>query len=518
MENKRKEIAVIIGGGPAGLSAAYELLKQSDNIKPIILEKLDKVGGIARTEFHEGNGIDLGGHRLFTKNRQILDLWEHFLPIQGEAAIDYKLLKRKISTKAGGPDPDKTDKVMLVRNRISRIYYLRKFFDYPISMKPATFLNMGLKRTFIAGMSYLKSMVIKRPEVTLEDFMINRFGKVLYQMFFENYTYKVWGKHPSEISKEWGEQRIKGLSLAKALINAILSPLKLISGKNKETSLIEEYYYPKYGCGYLWQEIANEIRELGGEIRLNSNVVDFEYTDGKITGVKLQSGENISCDYVISSMPVRELVQCMKNVPEEIKYITDRLEYRDYILVNLCCSKVNLPNNTKIKTFNNLAPDSWIYLQENDITAGRLQIMNNWSPYVVEDFKNTVVLDLEYFCNEGDDMWNKPEEEMIEFGIKELEKLNMITDRRDILARKSIKVEKAYPAYWGTYEQFDRVITYLNTIENLFCIGRNGQHKYNNMDHSMLSGVEAVDTLINKKDKSALWEINTEKEYHEMKK
>ena len=244
----RDKIAIIIGGGPAGLSAAYSFLTKTDDILPIVLEELDCVGGISRTVHHNGNGIDLGGHRLFSKNQEILDFWEEILPLQGKPPIDDKILGRTITVSENGPDPDETDKVMLKRKRVSRIFYLRKFFDYPISLKVSTILNMGIGRTFCAGMSYIKSCFVKRDEKNLEDFMINRFGVVLYKMFFEKYTQKVWGLHPREISKEWGEQRIKGLSLSKAIMNAILSPLKLISNKQKETSLIEEYFYPKYGC------------------------------------------------------------------------------------------------------------------------------------------------------------------------------------------------------------------------------------------------------------------------------
>ena len=237
--------AVIIGAGPAGLTAAYEMLKTTDII-PVIAEESDSAGGISRTVFYNGNGIDLGGHRLFSKSQEILDLWEELLPLQGKPPIDDKLLKREITVSENGPDPDETDIVMLKRHRLSRIYYLRKFFDYPISMSLKTVLNMGILRTAKAGFSYIKSCFIKREEKSLEDFMINRFGKVLYETFFEKYTQKVWGLHPKDISKEWGEQRIKGLSLMKAVINAILSPLHLISNKNRETTLIDEFFYPKY--------------------------------------------------------------------------------------------------------------------------------------------------------------------------------------------------------------------------------------------------------------------------------
>ena len=524
----RDKIAVIIGAGPAGLSAAYNFLTKTDDILPIVLEELDCVGGISRTVHYNGNGIDLGGHRLFSKNQEILDFWEEILPLQGKPPIDDKMLGRKITVSKNGPDPDETDRVMLKRKRVSRIYYLRKFFDYPISLKASTILNMGIGRTFRAGMSYIKSCFVKREEKSLEDFMINRFGTVLYKMFFEKYTQKVWGLHPRDISKEWGEQRIKGLSLSKAVLNALLSPLKLISNKQKETSLIEEYFYPKFGCGQLWDYMADEIRRLGGEIHLNTKVVSFDFENGRINGVNTAVCDNNEAhtyskyekfqgNFYISSMPVKDLVAGLgEEVPEDVKLIAKELPYRDYMLVGLYCNKINLKNNTKIPTINNICPDSWIYIQEDDVTAGRLQIMNNWSPYLVKDFKDKVFISLEYFCNEGDEMWNKSDEDMINFGISEVEKLGVV-DRADILDSVRIKVKKAYPAYFGVYKDFDIVKNYIAAIPNLYCVGRNGQHKYNNMDHSMLSGIEAVNVIKDNLDKSILWLVNTEKEYHEVK-
>ena len=509
--------AIIIGAGPAGLTAAYELLKTTD-IKPIIIEELDVPGGIARTVFHNGNGIDLGGHRLFSKSQIILDLWEELLPLQGKPPIDDKILNRKITVSEHGPDPDETDIVMLKRKRLSRIYYLRKFFSYPISLSLETILNMGIFRTAKSGFSYIKSCLIKREETTLEDFMINRFSKVLYETFFEKYTQKVWGLHPSQISKEWGEQRIKGLSLSKAIINAILSPLKLISNKQKETSLIDEFFYPKYGCGQLWNIMAQKIIEMGGEIRYNTKVVGFNNSENRINAVfvKDSQGKNVAleAEYIISSMPVKDLIQGMENVPADVFDIATNLPYRDYILAGFYLDKFNLKNDTKIKTINNICPDSWIYIQEDDITAGRLQIMNNWSPYLVKDFKNKVFISLEYFATEGDELWNKSENEMFDVALNDIKALNL-TSEEYITDKIIVKVKKAYPAYFGVYSEFKKVKEFLKKFENLYCIGRNGQHKYNNMDHSMLSGIEAVNAVRNGTDKDILWEVNTEKEYHE---
>lgn len=508
--------AVIIGAGPAGLTAAYELLKNTD-IKPIIIEELDSVGGIARTVFHNGNGIDLGGHRLFSKSQTILDLWEELLPLQGKPPIDDKILGRKITVSQNGPDPDETEIVMLKRRRLSRIYYLRKFFNYPISLSLKTILNMGIIRTAKSGFSYIKSCMVKRNENNLEDFMINRFGKVLYETFFEKYTQKVWGLHPKQISKEWGEQRIKGLSLSKAIINAILSPLHLISNKQKETSLIEEYFYPKYGCGQLWNIMADKITKLGGEIKFNCKVTGFKNTENYINSVIVQTPdgeERIDADYILSSMPIKDLICGLQNIPENIKEVASELPYRDYILAGFYLDKFNLKNNTKIKTVNNICPDSWIYLQDDDITAGRLQIMNNWSPYLVKDFQNKVFISLEYFATEGDELWSKTENEMFEIALKDIKSLNL-TEEEHILDKIVVKVKKAYPAYFGSYKDFDKIKNHLKEYKNLYCIGRNGQHKYNNMDHSMLSGIEAVKCIKNGTDKNIIWEVNSEKQYHE---
>ena len=509
--------AIIIGAGPAGLTTAYTLLKETD-IKPIIIEELDCVGGIARTVFYNGNGIDLGGHRLFSKSQTILDLWEELMPLQGKPPIDDKILGRCITVSENGPDPDEADIVMLKRKRLSRIYYLKKFFNYPISLSLKTILNMGIIRTAKAGFSYIKSCFIKRKEKSLEDFMINRFGLVLYKTFFEKYTQKVWGLHPRQISKEWGEQRIKGLSLSKAIINAILSPLHLISNKKKETSLIDEFFYPKYGCGQLWNIMAEKIVQMGGEIRYNSRVIGFKNNPNKINEVKIIGGYGeeyfLNADYVFSSMPVKELISGLEQVPDEVKNIAKNLPYRDYILAGFYLDKFNLKNNTKTKTINNICPDSWIYLQDDDLTAGRLQIMNNWSPYLVQDFQNKVFISLEYFATEGDELWSKTEDDMYKIALDDIKKLDL-TEEKHILDKVIVKVKKAYPAYFGVYSEFDTVKNYLKQFDNLYCIGRNGQHKYNNMDHSMLSGIEAVNCIKNGTDKNILWEVNTEKEYHE---
>jgi len=514
-----KKTAIIIGAGPAGLTAAYELLKKSD-IKPIILEESHAIGGISQTVDYKGNRIDIGGHRFFSKIKDVTDLWEEILPTQGAPALDDKILDREKPLVAGGPDPEKTDEVMLIRTRVSRIYYLRKFFDYPVSMKAQTFKNMGFRRTVKSGFGYMGSAIFKRKEKNLEDFMINRFGKPLYGMFFEKYTEKVWGRHPRDIDASWGAQRIKGLSLFKALGNILAKPFRKKNAK-VETSLIEQYAYPKKGPGQLYETMAKRIVEMGGSLILDAKVDRIGFDGKAITFVEATTPEGkktLVGDYYFSSMPLKDLFLSIGEfaIDAEAYRIATSLIYRDFITVGLLLKKLNIQNQTKMKTLNNLVPDCWIYIQEEEVKLGRLQIFNNWSPYMPKDPLNTVWVGLEYFVNENDAMWMMPEKEFIDFAIGELA-LTGIIDSSDVLDAVEIKVKKAYPAYFDSYKEIDKVIAVINKIDNLYCIGRNGQHRYNNMDHSIMTAMEAVKFILNPEssDKSIIWKVNTEKEYHE---
>lgn len=511
--------AIIIGAGPAGLTAGYELLKNT-NYKPIILEETNTIGGISKTIEHNGNRIDIGGHRFFSKSEEVNKIWEELMPVQGKNSIDDIILsnnEKKLSK--GGPDPEKEDKVMLVRRRVSRIYFLKKFFPYPITLSATTIKNMGFKNTMRAGFGYIWSCIHKLPEDNLENFYINRFGKPLYEMFFEDYTTKLWGVSPKELSADWGSQRVKGLSLWKALKTAITKPF--IKNKKVETSLIEEYLYPKKGPGELWEVMADKIKSMGGEIHLNCKVNKIVLKDGDIVAVIAENNgtsKRFEGDIFFSSMPIKDLVASMgKNVPSNVRDIAEKLPYRDFITVGLLVNKLRIKNETNLKTVGNIVPDCWIYIQERDVKLGRLQIFNNWSPYMVKDFKNKVWIGLEYFCNENDELWNMSDKEFIDMASDELEKIGVIA-KEDILDSIRIKIKKAYPAYFGSYERFDEVKEYLSSINNLWCIGRNGQHRYNNMDHSMLTAIESV-RLISKKSQSkeTVWSVNTEKEYHEQK-
>lgn len=512
---------VVIGAGPAGLTGAYEFLRANAGYEVIVLEATDAIGGISRTVQYKGNRMDMGGHRFFSKVPQVNAWWAQILPDQGAPAWDDRVLKRDVSLAESGPDPESEDRVMLRRHRISRILFDNKFYDYPISLKPETFRNMGFVTTFQVGVSYIAALLHKREESNLENFYINRFGKKLYKIFFEYYTENLWGRHPSEIDSSWGGQRVKGLSVL-AVMRDVLGKIFRKSDRRIETSLIEEFQYPKYGPGQMWETVAREIISMGGTIHRNARVKRLHRTEeGSIDSViYVQDGEEhtIFCDYVLSSMPLRDLAGGMNNVPDEEKRIAAGLPYRDYMTLGVLVSSLSLKNLTKNKTIGNIVPDCWIYVQDRRVKMGRIQIYNNWSPYMVSDPSNTVWIGLEYFVNEGDAFWNMTEDEFAKIGIREMIQLGIITDAAQVLDTHMEKVEKAYPAYFDTYCEIDRLIAFLSAIPNLYCVGRNGQHRYNNMDHSMCTAFEAVNCILNgSTDKSAIWAVNTEETYHETK-
>jgi len=375
----------------------------------------------------------------------------------------------------------------------------------------------------LAILGYLKSTVASIPETSLENFYVNRFGRPLYKMFFEDYTEKVWGIHPSKLGADWGSQRVKGLSILTIIKDMFAKALGL-KGKGKvETSLIESFAYPKYGPGQLWEICAEEIKKKGGDVLLNHKVkeihVDGNSVDYIVTELPDGSEERTECHHLLSSMPIKDLIACITGIeiPEEVKQIASELPYRDFITVGLLVRGLKVRNETQFKTFNNRIPDTWIYIQERDVKIGRLQIFNNWSPYLINDFKNTMWIGLEYFCSEGDALWEMPKEDFIKMSIKELVSIGFI-DEDDVLDSTQVKMKKAYPSYFGSYYELDKVKGFIDKISNLYCIGRNGQHRYNNMDHSMLTAMIAVDTIRKESnDKNAIWSVNTEEEYHETK-
>lgn len=522
-----QKTAIIIGAGPAGLTAAYELLAQTD-IKPVIYEMSNEIGGISRTVKYKGYRMDIGGHRFFSKSDVVMDWWLKFLPMQTvkeeEITITYQNKRRDIQKTEEQVDPDKTNLVMLVRSRKSRIYFLRKFFDYPITLSKNTIVNLGLFRTLKILFSYLHTKAFPlKEEKTLEQFFINRFGKVLYQTFFKSYTEKVWGVPCSQISAEWGAQRIKGLSIAKAIQHIIKKIFALnsrsVAQKDVETSLIERFLYPKYGPGQLWEEVAEQIKARGGEIHLNVGIQKL-FSDGdRITAVEVchsitKEIERVEGDSFISTMPIKELIRGLQaDVPSEVREVSEGLVYRDFITVGLLVEKLSIRDKEKGEK---LIQDNWIYVQEPDVSLGRIQIFNNWSPHLVQD-ADKVWLGLEYFCYESDYFWNMADDEFAEFAINEMVKIGFI-HKSDVLDHTVIRVPKTYPAYFGTYPEFDKLKSYINQFENLYLVGRNGMHRYNNQDHSMLTAMAAVENIKNGvRDKSAIWKINTEQEYHEAK-
>lgn len=497
--------AIIIGAGPAGLTAAYELATRTD-IQPIVLEATQDIGGISRTVEHHGNRIDIGGHRFFSKSKRVMNWWFNIMPLQNNQEID---LNNK-------------NTVFLLRNRFSRIYFLKKFFSYPVTLNFDTINNLGIVRVVKIGLSYLytKFKTIT-PEKNLEIFFINRFGKELYSTFFKDYTEKVWGIPCDKIDPSWGAQRIKGLSISKTIYHAIQKIFtKKIENNKNETSLIEEFYYPKLGPGQLWQEVAKKVTEKGGLIVMNQTVKKINLKNNQIisiVGVDERGQEKEwHGDYFFSTMPIKDLLNNLigDNVDSEAKRVANGLIYRDFITVGLLLSKLKIKNNTKHKTTNDIIPDNWIYIQEPEVKVGRLQIFNNWSPYLVND-PSKVWIGMEYFCDEGDELWNQDEENFKKFAINELANIGII-DKENVEDSIVIKVPKAYPAYFGTYDEFDKIKNFLNTIPNLFPIGRNGMHRYNNQDHSMLTAMTAVDNITtNKTDKENIWSVNVEQDYQE---
>jgi len=527
LSKMQKQVAIIAGAGPAGLTAASELLDKTD-IKPVVFEMTRDIGGISKTVNYKGNRIDIGGHRFFSKSDRVMDWWREKMPTQGAPSKDDLLYERSIplSGDSDAPDPEKTDLVMLVRKRLSRIFFLKSFFDYPISLNLNTIKNLGLVRLMSIGFSYLKARLFPiKEEKSLEDFLINRFGRTLYLLFFKDYTEKVWGVPCDKIKPEWGAQRIKGLSITKAVLHAIKSVFKRddsLGQKDTETSLIGQFFYPKLGPGQLWELVAEDVQTRGGEIHLGCEIIGLELDDGEVQSVRIKhhdTGEEstLSCDYFFSTMPVKQLIGSIADgVPDSVGRVAEGLVYRDFITVGLLVKRFAIKNDAPIHPKQSILPDNWIYIQEREVKIGRLQVFNNWSPYMVAD-EDTVWLGLEYFCNEGDSLWGMEDNEFIEFAIGELDQIKVI-DKSDVLDATLIRMPKAYPAYFGSYDDFDHVREYTDSIENLFLIGRNGMHRYNNSDHSMLTAMTAVDNIVaGITSKDNIWATNTEQDYHEKK-
>jgi len=513
----KQKIAIIAGAGPAGLTAALELLRRSD-ITPVVIEADTQVGGISKTINYRGNRMDLGGHRFFSKSDWVMRWWQEILPVaEGQIEpsralrIHYQGQSRDLTPE--GLAPASSDAVMLVRQRLSRIFYRRRFFEYPLTLNASTVKNLGLVEAFKIGMSYGQAQLKSRsPEMTLEDFLINRFGVRLYRTFFRDYTEKVWGVPCEEISAEWGAQRIKGLSVAKAIAHALASPFRNSSDtdqKTTETSLIERFLYPKFGPGQMWEEVARRVTALGGAIHLRHRVVDLQRAADKVVSVDVfdetaGAVRRVPCDHFLSTMPVKDLIAMLKPDDTHIAQIAAALPYRSFMTAGLLlrCMRGRATR-----------PENWVYIQEPDVRIGRLQIFNNWSPALVAD-PGTVWLGLEYFCDQGDDLWSMEDEQFLNFAAGELEKIGLI-EREDVIDGTLVRVPNAYPAYFGAYNHFGELRNFLDRFSNLYPIGRNGMHRYNNQDHSMLTANATVDLITRKAPKQDIWSINTEDSYHE---
>ena len=481
-----KEVA-IIGAGPAGLTAAYELQKRAEDYHVTVFEEGSTVGGISRTVEWNGNRMDMGPHRFFSKDPEVNRWWDKILPMR----------KRK---------------------RISRILFNGKFFDYPISLKPETIRNLGFANAAKCVGSYIRAMQRRLPEDNLENYYINSFGRELYSMFFEYYTENLWGRHPSEIDASWGAQRTKGLSIS-GIVKDVAGRALHLNRRRVNTSLIDEFRYPELGAGEMWESAAVKISELGGDIVLNAHVTGFEKKGSEIVSLRYEKDGEMrehSADIFISSMPVKDLVEGMNDVPENIRNIAEGLPYRSYMILGVLVKKLALEERGGKDGKGGVLPDSWIYVQDRTVKMGRFIIFNNWSEHMLKDPENTVLIGLEYFCTEGDDFWNQDEEEFVKTGIAEMIRTGIIADASDVIDTHTERVKKAYPAYFDTYAEIDKLTEYLDSIGNLYCVGRNGQHRYNNMDHSMMTSLEAVRCIITgNADRSPVWNVNTEKEYHE---
>ena len=504
------------------MTAAYEFCKRTD-ILPIVLEKSEYMGGISRTVNYRGNRMDIGGHRFFSKSDRVMGWWLNVMPLEatlGPQRITYQRRTRTVHGSTEGPRAAQADCVMLVRRRKSRIYFLRTFFEYPIRMNTDTLRKLGAAKVVRIAMSYLRAVCFPiRNEKNLEEFFINRFGRELYLTFFKSYTEKVWGVPCKEISAEWGSQRIKGLSITKTVIHHLTQMFKKQSDlmqKDTVTTLIEQFMYPKLGPGQMWDEVAKLVTESGGRILKKHEVTGLRTDGDKITALEALDKETgtsmvFEGDYFFSTMPILELVRGLRvEVPQNVREISDGLVYRDFITVGLLLSELKIKGDKGER----LIQDNWIYVQEPDVQVGRLQIFNNWSPFLVAN-PEQVWIGLEYFCYDTDDLWKKSDRAMVTFAMTELEKIGII-DSANVIDSTVIRMPKTYPAYFGTYDRFDTLRKYLDSFANLFLVGRNGMHKYNNQDHSMLTAMTAVDNIIaGRSDKENIWSINTEQEYHE---
>lgn len=471
--NPRDQKVVIIGGGPAGLTAAYQLSKVG--AKSVVLEKDAILGGISRTVEYKGYHFDIGGHRFFTKVSVVDKMWREVLP-EGD---------------------------FLHRQRLSRIYYNRNFFFYPLKPVNALF-GLGVFNSLLILMSYVWAQLFpQKPEDNFESWVSNRFGKRLYKTFFKTYTEKVWGMPANTIAADWAAQRIKGLSLLVAVKNALMRQQSTEKGAVVKT-LIDAFDYPKRGPGMMWEIVGELVKKDGSQVHLGASVDRIRWAGNRVEGmdVSMQGrNESLTGTHYISSMPIRELIHKMNPpAPKEVIAAADRLRYRDFLTVALIVNKKDL------------FPDNWIYIHDSQVKVGRIQNFKNWSPYMVPD-QNKTCLGLEYFCFEGDGLWTMSDKDLIELGMRELELIG-IAKAEDVEDGSIVRMPKAYPVYDADYQEALTCIReFLDGFQNLQVVGRNGMHRYNNQDHSMLTAMLAVDNI--QGASHDLWQVNAEQEYHE---
>jgi len=520
------EPIVIIGAGPAGLTAALELARAGRS-GVTVLEATSDIGGLSKTVAYKGNRIDIGGHRFFSKSDWVMDWWREMLPVampEGGLAQEQVRLGYQGASRLFGRGEvsarESEESVMLLRNRLSRIYWGGQFFDYPLKPGLDMVRKLGPAKCVALGASYAAAMARPiRPERSLEDFLINRFGRRLYLQFFKEYTEKVWGVPCHEISAQWGAQRIKSLSVTKLLGHALRKLVPGQASSGPATSLIEHFLYPKYGPGQMWETAAQRFEKGGGRLVRGARVSGIERDGHRVTGVMatMPDGrtQRFAAGHVVSTMPVRELLQAMRPAPApEVLEVGNGLQYRDFITVGLLYRKLRrTPASVDANT--NLVPDNWIYIQDPGVKVGRLQIFNNWSPYMVAD-PGTVWVGLEFFARDDDELWAMSDEQLKALAVREMQQLRL-ADQADALDATVIRMPKAYPGYFGAaYERFDTVRAWLDGMPNLYLVGRNGMHRYNNQDHSMLSAHVAVqEILAGGGDHAAIWNVNIDDEYHE---